>query len=267
MRTAGGKSAFAVLLVSRSSRCIPILALLPLLATIAPTGGAHAERSAMSDLPGWQHALARARRGRGGHLCRAVFVAAVLPLHRGDAFARDVHGDRAAAGGRHRALNAAVGLSPALGAFLAGVVLAESEYRHQLETDIEPFKGLLLGLFFISVGAGINFALIAAQPEHGGAAGRGRAGPEVYRASGGEPDRTPRANAAFSLCFRARARRRIRLRALRLCDAERRPHWRHGEPARRQRRPHHGRRAHSHDDQRSPRATALQQCAAGARAG
>jgi len=57
-----------------------------------------------------------------------------------------------------------VGLSPALGAFLAGVVLAESEYRHQLETDIEPFKGLLLGLFFISVGAGINFTLIAAQP-------------------------------------------------------------------------------------------------------
>jgi voltage-gated potassium channel Kch len=57
-----------------------------------------------------------------------------------------------------------VGLSPALGAFLAGVVLAESEYRHQLETDIEPFKGLLLGLFFISVGAGIDFALIRAQP-------------------------------------------------------------------------------------------------------
>ncbi|HEX8679111.1 MAG TPA: cation:proton antiporter, partial [Chthoniobacterales bacterium] len=57
-----------------------------------------------------------------------------------------------------------VGLSPALGAFLAGVVLAESEYRHQLETDIEPFKGLLLGLFFISVGAGIDFALIRGQP-------------------------------------------------------------------------------------------------------
>lgn len=47
----------------------------------------------------------------------------------------------------------AVGMSAALGTFLAGVVLAESEYRHQLETDIEPFKGLLLGLFFISVGA------------------------------------------------------------------------------------------------------------------
>ena len=68
-----------------------------------------------------------------------------------------------------------VGLSPALGAFLAGVVLAESEYRHQLETDIEPFKGLLLGLFFISVGAGINFALIAGAARDGGAAGARRA--------------------------------------------------------------------------------------------
>lgn len=53
-----------------------------------------------------------------------------------------------------------VGLSPALGTFLAGVVLANSEYRHELESDIEPFKGLLLGLFFITVGAGINFALL-----------------------------------------------------------------------------------------------------------
>ncbi len=57
-----------------------------------------------------------------------------------------------------------VGLSPALGTFLAGVVLANSEYKHELESDIEPFKGLLLGLFFISVGASINFHLIAQQP-------------------------------------------------------------------------------------------------------
>jgi voltage-gated potassium channel Kch len=57
-----------------------------------------------------------------------------------------------------------VGLSPALGTFLAGVVLADSEYRHELETDIEPFKGLLLGLFFISVGAQLDFALIARKP-------------------------------------------------------------------------------------------------------
>jgi len=57
-----------------------------------------------------------------------------------------------------------IGLSPALGTFLAGVVLAESEYRHELESDIEPFKGLLLGLFFISVGASIDLHLIQSQP-------------------------------------------------------------------------------------------------------
>jgi CPA2 family monovalent cation:H+ antiporter-2 len=57
-----------------------------------------------------------------------------------------------------------VGLSPALGTFLAGVVLANSEYRHELESDIDPFKGLLLGLFFLAVGASINFTLIASHP-------------------------------------------------------------------------------------------------------
>jgi voltage-gated potassium channel Kch len=57
-----------------------------------------------------------------------------------------------------------VGVSPALGAFVAGVVLANSEYRHVLQTDIEPFKGLLLGLFFISVGMGMDFGLFAEQP-------------------------------------------------------------------------------------------------------
>jgi voltage-gated potassium channel Kch len=58
----------------------------------------------------------------------------------------------------------AIGLSPALGAFLAGVVLADSEYRHALETDIEPFKGLLLGLFFISVGMSIDFDVLGNDP-------------------------------------------------------------------------------------------------------
>ena len=62
------------------------------------------------------------------------------------------------------ALMQSVGLSMALGAFLAGVLLAESEYRRELETDLEPFKGLLLGLFFITVGAGIKFDVITAQP-------------------------------------------------------------------------------------------------------
>jgi len=57
-----------------------------------------------------------------------------------------------------------VGLSPALGTFLAGVLLASSEFRHELESDIEPFKGLLLGLFFITVGAGINFGVLLGDP-------------------------------------------------------------------------------------------------------
>jgi monovalent cation:proton antiporter-2 (CPA2) family protein len=56
------------------------------------------------------------------------------------------------------------GLSMALGAFLAGVLLADSEFRHQLEADIEPFKGLLLGLFFIAVGMSVNLGLITQQP-------------------------------------------------------------------------------------------------------
>ena len=62
------------------------------------------------------------------------------------------------------ALMQSVGLSMALGAFLAGVLLAESEYRRELETDIEPFKGLLLGLFFIAVGMSIDFQVVLNQP-------------------------------------------------------------------------------------------------------
>jgi len=58
----------------------------------------------------------------------------------------------------------AIGLSMALGAFLAGVLLADSEYRHELEADIEPFKGLLLGLFFLAVGMSVNYGLILTEP-------------------------------------------------------------------------------------------------------
>ncbi|MGB5201327.1 MAG: glutathione-regulated potassium-efflux system protein KefC [Sedimenticolaceae bacterium] len=61
-------------------------------------------------------------------------------------------------------LMAAVGMSMALGAFLAGVLLAESEYRHALESDIEPFKGLMLGLFFIAVGMSIDFGILLRDP-------------------------------------------------------------------------------------------------------
>jgi Kef-type K+ transport system membrane component KefB len=57
-----------------------------------------------------------------------------------------------------------VGLSAALGTFLAGIVLANSEFKHELESDLDPFKGLLLGLFFMAVGSSIDFDLIAAAP-------------------------------------------------------------------------------------------------------
>ena len=61
-------------------------------------------------------------------------------------------------------LTAGAGLSPALGAFLAGLLLGESEYRHQLEVDVEPFKGLLLGLFFMTVGMSIDVVALLADP-------------------------------------------------------------------------------------------------------
>jgi CPA2 family monovalent cation:H+ antiporter-2 len=61
-------------------------------------------------------------------------------------------------------LSAATGLSMALGAFIAGVLLAETEYRHEVEVTIEPFKGLLLGLFFVSVGIQLDLSLLAARP-------------------------------------------------------------------------------------------------------
>nr|MDQ3313032.1 cation:proton antiporter [Verrucomicrobiota bacterium] len=163
MRTAGGQASFAVLLF-QDIAVIPILALLPLLATMPTNGAPGTHGSPVTALPGWQHALIvlaavgsviLAGRFLLGPILRYIartrlremFTATALLLVVGIAL-----------------LMQQVGLSPALGAFLAGVVLAESEYRHQLETDIEPFKGLLLGLFFISVGASIDFALIAAQP-------------------------------------------------------------------------------------------------------
>ncbi len=164
MRTAGGQASFSVLLF-QDLALIPILALLPLLATLPRASGTtDAHGGGLSGLPAWQNALlvlaavgAVILSGRfllrplfryiAATRLREMFTATALLLVVGIAL-----------------LMQAVGLSPALGTFLAGVVLAESEYRHQLETDIEPFKGLLLGLFFISVGASIDFALILREP-------------------------------------------------------------------------------------------------------
>ena len=176
MQTQGGRSAFSVLL-TQDIAVIPILALLPLLAigghaVISPDGSivhgaaddAHATMSLVDGLPAWGVTLVTLGAVAivilaGIYLTRPVFrfihaarlpemyTALALLIVLGIAF-----------------LMMLVGLSPALGTFLAGVVLANSEFRHELESDIEPFKGLLLGLFFITVGAGVNFAILLREP-------------------------------------------------------------------------------------------------------
>lgn len=167
MRNVAGRSAFSVLLF-QDIAVIPILAILPLLATLGIP--ADLSESALNtidgvpSMPGWLQVLIIVGAmtliviiGKfvARHIFRLiaetglheVFVALALLLVIGIALAMD-----------------AIGLSPALGTFIAGVVLADSEYRHELETTIDPFKGLLLGLFFISVGASINFELLVSNP-------------------------------------------------------------------------------------------------------
>lgn len=161
MKTAAGQSSFAVLLF-QDIAVIPMLAIFPLLAS-APAA-ASAEHTWMSALPGWAQTLVVLS-------AVAVIVLAgrfiVRPAFRFIAQTRLLEIFTAAALLLVIAiavLMTQVGLSPALGTFLAGVVLANSEYRHELVSDIEPFKGLLLGLFFISVGASIDFQLILQSP-------------------------------------------------------------------------------------------------------
>lgn len=161
MHTAAGKNGFAVLLF-QDIAVIPMLALLPLMAVGA--ADTTSEQHWIHALPGWQHTLvvlaavaAVIAAGRylvvpllrliAGTRLRELFVASSLLLVVGIALLMDQ-----------------VGLSPALGTFLAGVVLANSEYKHELESDLDPFKGLLLGLFFMAVGASINFELITTRP-------------------------------------------------------------------------------------------------------
>ena len=161
MKTAAGQSCFSVLLF-QDIAVIPILALLPLIGTAH--GEAGHGTSLIANLPGWAQALAvlaavaaiilagrylmrplfRLVAGSGIH---EIFVAFALLIVVGITL-----------------LMQFVGLSAALGTFLAGVVLAESEYRHELEMDLDPFKGLLLAVFFIAVGAGIDFTLLVREP-------------------------------------------------------------------------------------------------------
>lgn len=190
MQTSGGRSVFSVLL-TQDIAVIPILAFLPLLAIqsiggVMPDGsisldaeevdkahgsedGHHGPAAAeaafnfIESLPGW-----------GVTLVTIGAIALIIIV--GVFFTRPVFRFIHSANLREMYTAIAllivvgisflmilVGLSPALGAFLAGVVLASSEFRHELETDLEPFKGLLLGLFFITVGAGINFELLFAD--------------------------------------------------------------------------------------------------------
>ncbi|HLL25014.1 MAG TPA: monovalent cation:proton antiporter-2 (CPA2) family protein [Kofleriaceae bacterium] len=160
LKTQGGQASFSVLLFQDIS-VIPILAAFPLLATIAavvPSTHTDAGR------PAWQTALMLLG-AVAGIIASGRFV--IRPLFQFLATVKVRESFTAAAllivvG--IALLMQTIGLSPALGTFLAGVVLADSEYRHELETDIEPFKGLLLGLFFISIGAQIDFGLISSDP-------------------------------------------------------------------------------------------------------
>lgn len=164
LKSSGGESAFSVLLF-QDVAVIPILALLPLLALpgLTEAGGEGAHMAGLDFTADMPTLLAAA--------VRVAAVAAVVFI--GSYLTRPVF--RFIAGANLRELFTAaglvfvigiallmtlVGLSPALGTFLAGVVLANSEYRHELESDVDPFKGLLLGLFFITVGASIDFALL-----------------------------------------------------------------------------------------------------------
>lgn len=162
MKTTAGKNVFSVLLFQDIS-VIPMLALLPLIAVAHGTDDGHGT-SLIADLPAWAQALAvfAAVGGiilAGRYLMRPLFrmVAATHIREIFVAFALLIVVGITL-------LMQQVGLSAALGTFLAGVVLAESEYRHELEMDLDPFKGLLLAVFFISVGAGIDFGLIAQMP-------------------------------------------------------------------------------------------------------
>jgi glutathione-regulated potassium-efflux system ancillary protein KefC len=165
LKTDAGEGGFSVLLF-QDIAVIPILAVLPFLAmgtgeTVQPESTGHDAAVAVS---GWLQAL----------LILGVVAAIILggrfltrPLFRWIAETRShevfISTALLLVVGITLMMNY-VGLSPALGTFLAGVVLAESEYRHELESNIEPFKGLLLGLFFIAVGASLDFGLVAESP-------------------------------------------------------------------------------------------------------
>ncbi|MGE3142065.1 MAG: monovalent cation:proton antiporter-2 (CPA2) family protein [Hyphomonadaceae bacterium] len=158
-RTDPGRAAFSVLLF-QDVAVIPMLALFPLLAAMP----APAHTGPLWYLPPWGQALA-VLAAVGAVIAAGRFLARPLFRMVARADSREIFTATALALVVGVALlMESVGLSPALGAFVAGVVLADSEFRHEIESDIEPFRALLLGLFFISVGAGVDLALVAHQP-------------------------------------------------------------------------------------------------------
>jgi glutathione-regulated potassium-efflux system protein KefB len=153
--TSHGRAAFGILLF-QDLAVIPVLAILPLLAP--PSAGAGAPP------PAWRLALTALLVVAAVALASRFVVRPVLrvvaSMHDAELFtATALLLVVATALGVARA-----GLSMALGAFLAGVLLAGSQYRHELEADIAPFKGLLLGLFFIAVGMSADLGLLASRP-------------------------------------------------------------------------------------------------------
>ena len=170
MKCDGGQSSFSVLLF-QDIAVIPMIAFIPLLALPELAGVGlveggeddHGSMSLVEHLNAWQTALVTVGAIAfvvvgGSYLTRPVFrfIAMARLRELFTAFALLLVIGIAL-------LMIVVGLSPALGTFLAGVVLANSEYRHELESNIDPFKGLLLGLFFITVGAAIQFDLLFAN--------------------------------------------------------------------------------------------------------
>ena len=183
MKSDGGQSSFAVLL-TQDIAVIPMLAFLPLLAlpeladhaAVVAHGveeAAHGAAEAANDEGGHGPAIGLVEGLNGWQTALVTFAAVAAVVIGGSYLTTPVFRFIAAAGLRElftatallmvvgiALLMLVVGLSPALGTFLAGVVLANSPYRHELESDIDPFRGLLLGLFFMTVGASINFGLL-----------------------------------------------------------------------------------------------------------
>ena len=167
MKSDGGQSSFSVLLF-QDIAVIPMLALIPLLAIPELAAHLHDDGGHGSGglnltegLPGWAIALVTL-----GAIAGVIALGVFLTPYFFRIIAKTGLREMFTAGALALVVGIAllmtlVGLSPALGTFLAGVVLANSEFRHELESDIDPFKGLLLGLFFITVGAGVDFGFLS----------------------------------------------------------------------------------------------------------